>query len=142
MRMTILFSICLLLSACGGDDDHPSVCGNHIIIDADQFNSITDNQLLNILNLSIEGECLNINIGFSGCDDDHDISLVTDGAVAESFPVQIFFKLSDANPQACTAYFEKEYSYDLEDLEDLVTTEPKARLVFVGRTDEILWEIE
>jgi hypothetical protein len=131
-----LFSILILLS-CGKEDAREG-CEDEIKIDTQNYASIVFSG--DIISMSISEDCLAINIGFSGCDDNHEISMVTDGAVAESFPVQVHFKLSDANPQACLAYFTKEYHYDLNQLNSMLTSEPKARLIFSDHGKEILWE--
>ena len=93
-----------------------------------------------IQEMNIEDDCLTIQVGFSGCDDNHTILMVTDGSVAESFPVQVTFILSDENPQACQAFFVKELKYDLTQLDDVLQGEQKARLIFREQGEEILWE--
>ncbi|NNF36928.1 MAG: hypothetical protein HKN68_22690, partial [Saprospiraceae bacterium] len=46
------------------------------------------------------------------------------------------------NPQACQAFFVKELSFDLSQLDQVVGDEPKARLVFRDQQQEILWDRE
>ena len=134
---------CLLIFAfiaCGEEDPINENCPDLIVVNEAKYKSINNDNDVLIQEMSIENDCLVINIGFSGCDDDHTIVMVTDGAVAESFPVQVHFKLLDENPQACLAYFTKEFNYDLNQLNAVVTTEPKARLIFSEHGKEILWE--
>ena len=124
------------------DTDEVEHCGPPLIIDEDLFQSVDPDPGLFIIDHNLDDECLILTIGFSGCDPEHTIQLVTDGAVAESFPVQVQFKLNDLNPQLCEAYFEKEYAFDLDELDDLLDSEPKARMIFVQQGIEILWERE
>ena len=139
----ILVLAVAMLSCSDNDDDSNDQCGTPLIIDADRYQSIEDpGQPIFIINSNINDECLSLTLGFSGCDDDHTIELITDGAVAESFPVQVFFKLEDLNPQLCQAYFEKVYEYDLDELDDLLGSEPSARLIFPQMEEEVLWDRE
>ena len=141
-KIWLLILMIPIFIACSDDNNNGDTsCGTPLVIDGDRYQDIT--QPFNaffIISSNIDDDCLTLTIGFSGCDDNHEIDLVTDGAVAESFPVQIFFKLDDLNPQLCEAYFEKEYQYDLDELDQLLGNEPKARLIFPQTGHEILWE--
>ena len=129
--------------SCGSDESDSMDCGRSLIINEEKYQSIDDpDQSISLINSSIVDECLSLTLGFSGCDAEHQIDLVTDGAVAESFPVQVFFKLEDQNPQLCLAYFEQTFYYDLEELDDLLGGEPKARLIFPHQSEEIFWDRE
>lgn len=139
----ILISLLVLsIGACSNDDPVNENCPDRIIVSESKYQSINNDNAVLIQEMSIEDDCLKMKVGFSGCDDGHTIEMVTDGAVAESFPVQVYFKLSDENPQACQAFFVKELSFDLSQLDQVVGDEPKARLVFRDQQQEILWDRE
>ena len=138
IRVT-LFLLILFFSACS-DDPINEDCPDRILVNDSKYQSIEDHQGLFIQEMEITDDCLRINIGFSGCDDGHTINMVTDGSVAESFPVQVRFKLEDKNPQACQAFFVKDFFFDLHQLDAVVGDEPSARLIFPLAQDEILWE--
>lgn len=140
-RILITFLV-LSVGACSSDDPVNENCLNRIVISESKYQSVNNDNAVLIQEMSIEDNCLKMKVGFSGCDDEHTIEMVTDGAVAESFPVQVFFKFSDENPQACQAFFVKELSFDLSPLDPILGNEPKARLVFSDQQQEILWDRE
>ena len=87
-------------------------CGNVLIIDQDQFDA-TDMSGISISNISNEGYCLSMTIGFSGCDNKHDFSIIHDGNVAESLPPQITVALRDNMIEDCDAAWQNDYTFDL-----------------------------
>lgn len=131
----------LVFGSCSKQDNNSTDCGELLLIDQDKYMDISMEPGLFISSPSIEGNCLTITLGYSGCNDGHHIELITSGDVAESYPVQIRFKFLDKDPQACLAFFTQEYQYDLSPLSEVLGTEDKARLIFVQDNQEILWEL-
>ncbi|MFT4568686.1 MAG: hypothetical protein ACI9FN_003655 [Saprospiraceae bacterium] len=73
---------------------------------------------INIVDASLEGDCLTIFYSASGCSGDSwEVNLYDSGAVAESEPEQRYLRLSMMNPEACLAVFTKERSFDISDLQ-------------------------
>jgi hypothetical protein len=136
----IVLTVVLMATACSEDDPINENCPDRIIVSESKYQSVNNDNAVLIQEMSIEDDCLLMKVGFSGCDDEHTILMVTDGSVAESFPVQVYFKLSDENPQACQAFFVKDLAFDLDQLNVVVGDEPRARLVFPQQEQEILWD--
>ena len=74
------------------------------------------------------GLCLKVKLGVSGCDDAHDIELVSDGAVAPSDPAWVLFDFYDNNPQLCEAYFIIDNEYDLSPIKEKYGDESRGRI--------------
>ncbi len=131
-----------MLVSCSDKDFMPEAdpCGDGIIVDADAYSMIEDQGLV-FSNPQIDGDCLTLTIGFSGCDDTPVFSLVTDGSIAESFPVQMFFKGKSDVTQACLAFFTKEVQYDLSPVRDILKDIDTAILNFPGMDSRITWEL-
>ncbi len=71
-----------------------------------------------ILNAEIHDDCLYIEFGASGCSGKSwTWSLVDLGLIAESLPEQRSIKFSLKNKEMCAAYFEKEVSFDISNLQ-------------------------
>ena len=137
-----LFLVLLIISSfkCS-DPDETAACGSFVIIDKELYNSLPVNAGgISISAHTIEDNCLTLTLGYSGCSDGHKIDMITGGDVAESFPVQITFKLKDNDPQSCLAFFTQDYIFDLGSLDVVLSTEPSARLIFPEQGKEILWE--
>ena len=133
----------LILAQCSDDDNDLSrmTCGNPFEINDTTFKNRTfTDSLLRIDSLSILDDCLSFNVGFSGCDDTHTFILVTDGALAESAPPQMHFRLVDEKPESCQAAFTKVIEYDMTEMDDLSGTETSVRLIFGDQGKEVLWE--
>jgi|GEM_PF-6025744 len=116
----ILTLILLVLCACQSDDEMSrdlkdlAPCGDDVVINKAQF----DNALsATILAVSLEDDCLTINYGASGCDASSIVATLIDaGDIAESLPPQRFMKLG-IETGACLAYFEKEITINIRDLQ-------------------------
>lgn len=71
------------------------------------------NGAIHVQEARIEGNCLKLKIGFSGCDANTGrIALLWDGKFHGPAP-HVNLVLVDNQPQACNAYFTKEVSFDL-----------------------------
>lgn len=66
--------------------------------------------------VSLTGDTLTLKLGYSGCDI-KDVNMVFSNYFLESIPVQAHAFLPQIN-QACLAYFEKEYQFDLSPLKN------------------------
>lgn len=115
---SLLLLLVLLIGSCQGEDDPAPFddCGP-AIANVSAF-SIPSGDGFDVIDLSVEGTCLTVTVGASGCSsDDWTMELVTDGAVAESFPTQTTAQLifDDAvdGGASCLAYFNETYTFDL-----------------------------
>ena len=114
----------LLFSSCDkgipyGDDALSDPSCLPVIISNEIFQGLDPNQA-SVSEVSIEGDCLTVNLGVSGCDSDHIISMISDGGISESLPLQITFDFQDNNPQLCEAFFIIEHQFDLSAIRDLI----------------------
>jgi hypothetical protein len=121
MRVFLCLLIFLAFS-CSDSDSNPSDSCIPVIFNESKFNS-AQNFGVNLEEFSIDGSCLSVKLGVSGCDDDHTLEMVSDGSIAESLPPQITFDFYDKNPQACQAYFIVEREYDLSPIKELYEDE-------------------
>jgi hypothetical protein len=77
----------------------------------------TEHSAVQISQVWIEGDCLKIKGGFSGCNDDiSDFILYHDGMISKSNPSQVKLVVANAHPTLCEAYFTKTFSFDLSAL--------------------------
>lgn len=134
--LSVLFLF--LLIACGDNNE----CGESVVISESRYRQRTvQDSLLAIRSIDLDGDCLTLTIGYSGCSQGHDIDLLTAGDVAESLPVQVTFRLNDKNGrEACQAYFEESYEFDLHPFTEMLTSEKEARLLFPDQGKEVLWK--
>jgi hypothetical protein len=133
--------VALFFMACSESNKENPDCGQFIEISKQKYDAIVIEPGLFIDSPTIDGNCLTVMLGYSGCNDGHEMSLITSGDIAESYPVQISFKFLDHNPQACQAFFTQEYQFDLSRLSEILTDEDRARLIFVQDNKEVLWEL-
>ncbi len=87
-------------------------------------------------------------VGYSGCQPRHRFSLWSDGAFMESMPVQVNIVLVHKTEEACDAYWEGVYTFNIHALRErfLAGYGPGVLLLnlidFEGSTHQIEWEIE
>jgi len=117
MRTILLLSLTTIigLTSCEKNDDNNSItCGKQIILDEDLYDSV-NTQYYTILDAVITDDCLEVEIYSGGCDGSTwEVSLVDSEAIAESYPIQRFIKLSLKNEEICLAMVAKRYSFDLK----------------------------
>ncbi len=105
------------LSAC--DDNEVVVdtfCGDAIRIDATLYGATTISNY-SITDVVILDDCITITIGSSGCDPNSWIaSLIDSEQEALSLPPQRNIRLSLENNDACLAFFQTSYTFDLRPL--------------------------
>lgn len=93
---------------------------------------------LNIKNISIEGNCLNVEYISSGCDGSTwQLQLIDSGAVAESYPVQRYLRFNFVNTEECDAVIEKQKSFYIKTLRD---SEEAVILHLDGWDESVLYE--
>lgn len=72
--------------------------------------------------ISIEGDTLKVNVGYSGGCADHEFTLLWSGMFLESYPVQAdLFLLHDNKEDICEAYEELTIEFDLTPIKDTYT---------------------
>jgi len=103
-----------LLVSCS-DDDNPSIdCDSTSeVISEETFDSIDTSNYV-ISDAQLNGDCLEITIGSSGCDPDlWELNLYSTNAFYAIYPIQRAVKIELINYQECLAVFEKTISFDL-----------------------------
>ena len=72
-------------------------------------------QKIAINDSNYDGENLNINITYQGCEKNYDFDLIWDGSIAESLPVQTSLLVVSNQPidHSCTTLVEKELCFDI-----------------------------
>ncbi len=108
----------LVFTFCSKNDDNDfSLCGDQVIVSAVEYVSAPDD-LLTIISAEITGDCLKIKYSSSGCDGSTwELKLIDSGMILESNPPQRNLRLSMKNDELCDAYFEKEISFDISNLQ-------------------------
>lgn len=92
----------------------PSECKPIVI--GDDPHTMPTNYPVNVLNAYIDGNCLKLKVGFSGCDANTErINMMWDGMFS-GLVAEANLVLVDNDPQMCNAYFTKEVSFDLSPL--------------------------
>ena len=118
MRVFYCLLLSLLISCSDSDKPIDGTCVP-IVIDQSIFND-SDFLPANLIEYSLDENCLMVTLSVGGCDGNHDIDMVTDGAIAESDPPQITFDFRDNTPQSCYALFQLERSFDLTKISELI----------------------
>ncbi len=105
---------CFMNTQCEEDVIVDDSCDYITIISESKYPEASS-EGLTFINAEIQGDCLLIDIGASGCNGDSwEFELIDSGAVAESEPEQRFLKLDFDNDEACLASFERTISFDLK----------------------------
>jgi len=110
---------CFMNTQCEDDDivePQMGVCDEIIIANKAIFdNLVSDN--FTFSKAEIVGDCLNFEIGASGCNGNTwEYKLVDSGAIAESLPEQRYLKFQLVNNEECLAVFTRTVSFDLTPL--------------------------
>ena len=92
-------------------------CDKNVIISASEYENAPDQ--VSIIGMKIEGNCLKIKFGASGCDGNTWIVKLIDGGITDAavYPKQRILKLSLENNEICDAVITKEISFNIEDLQ-------------------------
>lgn len=130
-----LFCVLLLNMQCDEDNVVFVPCGIEVVIDNASYE---DAEVHNIEAVTLDGDCININISASGCDGSSWIMTLIDSEnIAESFPPQRYLKLNLYNNEVCLAVFTKEESFDLTALR--VEGANEVLLNFEGFEESVLY---
>lgn len=109
----IMFCSMNILCEEESDFNGDVVCDEITIVSESLFANL-DSADFTFINAEIINNCLDIEIGASGCDSNTwDFQLVDSGAIAESLPEQRYLKFQLINEEACLAYFQRTTSFDL-----------------------------
>ena len=146
MRKGLLFSLLIALSSCSNED--PTInelpqnnCDQSTVISSSEYAATNAN--LNFINqLNIVSNCLKVDLADSGCDGNSwTYKLVTDGVIDyTTVPATRKLKLEIINPELCLAIFNKQRSFDIENLK--VNGQSSVKLIieyFNHQTKEITY---
>ncbi|SEH88147.1 hypothetical protein SAMN02927937_01929 [Paenimyroides aquimaris] len=119
----LLLFMGIVTVSCKGDDSNccphpdPTNCNKFSVIDETKY-SQTDTSNYTITNVVLNGDCLEITIGASGCDPNNwDMNLFVSELIVETNPAQYKTKTELINNEACLAVFQKTVSFDLTTLQ-------------------------
>ncbi len=94
-----------------------SDCDQEVLVSGAEYQN-APNDPFSIVDITIDGDCLNIKFAASGCDGNTwFVKLIDSGSVAESYPCQRILRLSLDNKEDCMAVISKEMSFDIKDLQ-------------------------
>lgn len=120
---SLLFIILFAFVSCKGDDSNccpnpdTTNCNKFLVIDETKY-SQTDTSNYTITNVVLNGECLEITIGASGCDPNNwTMNFIASENVVETLPIQWYTKVELINNEECLAVFQKTDSFDLTTLQ-------------------------
>ena len=142
MRVFIFLLLSVSIFSCEPDsNEEPSTENNcrDILISESKFQEIDYNQA-SILEYEIIDDCLKVKLGVGGCDEDHEIDLITDGGINESLPPQITFVFKDNDLQPCNAYFQIDREFDLTPIRTSLGLDEDVYLTFQLSDDKILYK--
>jgi hypothetical protein len=115
-KIILIFIFAIGFISCTKDDDSKNIsnCDSSSEVIADNiFNNINTSNY-SISNVILNGDCLEITIGSSGCNANlWEMELYSTNAFYTVYPLQRAVKLKLTNNQACLAFFQKTKSFDL-----------------------------
>ena len=94
---------------------------------------------INIRSVEIDEDCINFELSSGGCDNDHEIDLITSGDYTSSGNIGITLAFRDNNPQTCKALFYKNYNYNLSVIDDIMGNHNQAILYFKGNDISLVY---
>ncbi len=119
MKCWHFFKILVLstvILSCSSSDDSSSTCDAEALVNENRYTQAPRNGIF-IKNVSIIGDCLEVNFESSGCDGSSwVIDLVGSTQVAESLPPQRFVAIDLVNNEACLAVIDTTVNFDLNAL--------------------------
>ena len=112
IKSILIFLISICLSSCQ-DENIVEPCTQMLLIGNEIYDNYPDDQLT-ILDVTLEGDCLQINFAASGCSGNSWIvELVGREEILESLPPQRLIRLSLENNEICDAYIGKSVTFDI-----------------------------
>lgn len=120
MRLKNIFLLIFLtlLSCSETKDINLETCNECVIVDNNLY-KITKTDNYTIIDVVLKDDLLTVKIGASGCNSESWKSTLVDAnQVLESHPIQRNSKLLFENNEACLAYFEKEFTFNIKKLKE------------------------
>ena len=117
MKKILLFLPIILILSCNSEGDNSTIENNcdftsEIILEED-FNAINTSNY-GIIEVELNGDCLEITFGSSGCGTDlWEENLYSTDTFYNVFPLQRDVKMELINDETCLAFFQKTVSFDL-----------------------------
>tara|TARA_B110000014_G_C19556901_1_gene297390 strand:+ start:34 stop:465 length:432 start_codon:yes stop_codon:yes gene_type:complete len=117
MKKLLLFLPIILILSCNSEGDNSTIENNcyftsEIILEED-FNAINTSNY-GIIEVELNGDCLEITFGSSGCGTDlWEENLYSTDTFYNVFPLQRDVKMELINDETCLAFFHKTVSFDL-----------------------------
>ncbi|MBC8305623.1 MAG: hypothetical protein H8E55_58890 [Pelagibacterales bacterium] len=117
MKKLLLFLPIILILSCNSENDNSTIENNcdftsEIILEED-FNAINTSNY-GIIEVELNGDCLEITFGSSGCGTDlWEENLYSTDTFYNVFPLQRDVKMELINDETCLAFFQKTVSFDL-----------------------------
>ena len=117
MKKLLLFLPIILILSCNSEGDNSTIENNcyftsEIILEED-FNAINTSNY-GIIEVELNGDCLEITFGSSGCGTDlWEENLYSTDIFYNVFPLQRDVKMELINDETCLAFFQKTVSFDL-----------------------------
>ena len=137
-NVVVGFTIVLgLLSACKKSDGNVDDCDRKVVINKTQFDEIESDDIV-VSDFEIVGNCLNITVRGSGCDGSSwVVNIIDSEEVINTKPAKRKLRVTLRNNELCEAYFAKNYSFNLTDLQ---VQDNSVLLKFEETGEEILYE--
>jgi hypothetical protein len=137
LKAIIVILVTLMLACSKKQTKDNGPCGETPVIDQTAYmNTSTANYT--ITNAVVNGDCLEVTFGASGCSGSSwTVELVDSEAILDSNPVQRLIKLSLINNELCTAIFTKTVSFDITGLQ--VSGSRSVRLTLSGYNGGLLY---
>lgn len=115
----LLFALTGFVSGCDTSDDDPprsSQCGVLAEVDESRWRSANTERYF-IEAVTLEGDCLEITLGSSGCNGETwEARLFDAAAIAESLPVQRSIRVDFSNEELCNAAISRSFTFDVTPL--------------------------
>lgn len=114
--LSIIFVFIISIS-CSCDDDNAISCERSVEINEIAYTDAPDWKV-NILESEIDGDCLRLKFGTSGCSEEGwNVRLIDADIIMKSLPVQRNIRLSVTGTGLCEVYFTKEMTFDLSEIQ-------------------------
>lgn len=118
LKKLFYFSLLLIVIISCNEIVENNFTNDSVVINETIYEQTNTNNYT-ILDVKLNGNELTLKIGASGCNSNSwQATLVDSGLVLESFPVQRNIKIALENNEACLAYFEVEYTFNIQSLVD------------------------
>lgn len=135
---TAMILLLFLTYACRDDEDREQFCDKGTWVCPIRYGSSPDDPLT-ISDLSISGDCLQIDFNASGCDGNSwEILLVDSSEVSDDTPPERNLRLSLDNQELCDAIVSKSLTFDISVLQ--VEGSDQVLLHLTNSGDSILYE--